>query len=65
MSTPVQAPKPDLYWSGLSGKQYGYWVKPLPFKCDPDQLGNYIFSKVVNNVWIPIYIGQGDHQQTM
>ena len=22
--------------------------------------GNYIYAKVVNNVWVPVYIGQGD-----
>ena len=52
--------EPELYWSGASGKKYGYWSKKLPFSCDPDQDGNYIFCKVVNNVWVPAYIGQGD-----
>jgi len=51
---------PELFWTGASGEKYGYWVKKLPFSCDPEQNGNYIFAKVVNNVWLPVYIGQGD-----
>ncbi len=47
-------------WSGVSGKKYSYISKQLPYDCDPGQNGNYIFTKIVNNVWIPIYIGQGD-----
>lgn len=52
--------EPELYWTGASGTKYGYWVKKLPFSCDQGQNGNYIFSKLVNKVWIPVYIGQGD-----
>lgn len=51
---------PEVYWSGASGARYGYWVMVLPYSCNPGQDGNYIFTKVVNKVWIPIYIGQGD-----
>jgi len=51
---------PELHWTGASGKEYGYWSKELPYSCDPDQDGNYIFTKLVNGVWVPIYIGQGD-----
>ena len=51
---------PELYWSGASGREYGYWSKDLPYSCKPGQNGNYIFTKIVNNEWIPIYIGQGD-----
>ena len=51
---------PELYWTGKSGTKYGYWSKQLPFSCNPGQDGNYIFAKIVNNVWVPIYIGQGD-----
>lgn len=47
-------------WNGASGTQYTYYVKKLPYSCNPNQDGNYIFTKVVNNMWIPIYIGQGD-----
>jgi hypothetical protein len=51
---------PELYWSGASGTKYGFWSKKLPYSCDPGQNGNYIFTKIVNNIWVPIYIGQGD-----
>lgn len=51
---------PELYWTGTSGKRYGYWSKNLPYFCDKGQNGNYIFTKIVNNLWVPIYIGQGD-----
>jgi len=51
---------PDVYWGGASGAQYSYWSHPLPFSCDPRQNGNYIFAKISNNVWVPVYIGQGD-----
>src|SRR6266446_9617742 len=60
MATPQQKVIPTVEWSGGSGSKYKYWVHPLPFSCDPDQLGNYIFSKIVDNVWVPIYIGEGD-----
>lgn len=51
---------PELYWTGASGTKYRYWSKELPYSCKPDQDGNYIFTKIVNDKWIPIYIGQGD-----
>jgi len=47
-------------WPGQSGIQYKYWVHPLPTNFDPNQLGNYIYTKIVNNVWQPIYFGEGD-----
>ena len=47
-------------WIGASGKKYSYWVYPLPASIKSGQDGNYIFTKVVNNTWVPIYIGQGD-----
>jgi len=33
---------------------------PLPYTCNKGQDGNYIFTKTTNNIWVPIYIGQGD-----
>ena len=53
-------PPAEVYWTGASGKKYGYWSKNLPYYCDPGQNGNYIFAKIVNGEWTPIYIGQGD-----
>lgn len=53
------ANEPEVIWTGASGTQYKYWVYPRhPSIKEVD--GNYIYSKVVNNVWIPIYVGQGD-----
>ena len=56
----MASPTSELYWNGASGEKYRYWSKKLPFSCDVGQNGNYIFTKIVNNVWEPIYIGQGD-----
>ncbi len=50
----------EIYWIGASGKKYRYWSKELPYYCDPEQNGNYIFAKIVDGVWTPVYIGQGD-----
>lgn len=47
-------------WIGASGKKYTYYVHRLPMNFDPNQDGNYIFTKVVDNKWVSIYIGQGD-----
>jgi hypothetical protein len=48
-------------WIGGSGTQYTYFIHPLPINFDPDQDGNYIFSKKnENGKWAPIYIGEGD-----
>ena len=49
-------------WAGQSGQKYGYHVYDLRFAFSPKQDGNYIFTKIVNNTWIPIYIGEGDLQ---
>lgn len=42
---------PELYWNGASVTKYGYWSKNLPYSCDPGQNGNYIVTKLVNNVF--------------
>lgn len=47
-------------WPGASGKTYTYHVHDIYFDPDPKQDGNYIFAKVVNNAWQPIYVGEGD-----
>ncbi len=47
-------------WTGASGKRYTYHVYSLPTSFNVNQNGNYIFAKIVNNRWVPIYIGQGD-----
>jgi hypothetical protein len=60
MSTAVQPqPIPSVNWIGASGEKYTYWVFPFPTNFEAGHDGNYIFAKVVNNTWIPIYVGQG------
>ncbi len=54
MTSPV-----PVVWRGSSA-QYTYYIYELPVNLDLGQDGNYIYTKIVNNVWIPIYIGQGD-----
>ena len=44
-------------WTGKSGTTYTYDVYLMP-KTFGDAAGNYIFAKVVNNKWHPIYIGE-------
>jgi hypothetical protein len=52
---------PTQNWTGVSGKQYVYYVYQRHPVIDPDQLGNYIYAKKnQNGAWVPIYIGQGD-----
>ncbi len=45
-------------WTGKSGTQYVYRVFAMTtdFKNTP---GNYIFCKIVDHQWQPVYIGQG------
>lgn len=47
-------------WSGASGKTYTYYVHDINFDPKPDQDGNYIFAKIVDSKWSPVYIGEGD-----
>jgi hypothetical protein len=47
-------------WTGASGKKYTYWVYALPANINAGQDGNYIYTRVDNGRWQPIYIGQGD-----
>lgn len=50
----------SVTWNGASGKGYIYWVYSIPASFNPRQNGNYIYTRIVNNMWIPLYIGQGD-----
>ena len=53
--------KQTCNWLGQSGTSYTYQVWSLPQTFDPNQNGNYIYSKLsADNKWVPIYIGQGD-----
>lgn len=54
------AERSSVTWEGVSGEKYTYGVYSIPFEFDAGQDGNYIYSKVVKKVWVPLYIGQGD-----
>lgn len=47
-------------WIGASATKYTYHIHSLPVTFNPNQDGNYIYAKIVNNQWCPIYIGEGD-----
>jgi hypothetical protein len=49
-----------IEWYGASGKKYKYFIWDLPANFDENQNGNYIYCRLNNNMWVPIYIGQGD-----
>ena len=52
---------PTCEWNGKSGQRYSFHIYILPTSFDPNQPGNYIYTKIdSNNYWVPIYIGQGD-----
>jgi hypothetical protein len=44
----------------MNGSKYKYYIKKLPAKFDANQIGNYVFTKLVKNKWVPISIGEGD-----
>ena len=53
--------RPMCTWIGKSGTEYTYYIWSLPANFDPNQDGNYIFSKENDKgLWVPIYIGEGD-----
>ena len=47
-------------WRGSTGKLYEYTVHQLRYRPDAGLDGNYIFAKMVGEVWHAVYIGQGD-----
>ena len=57
MTTPQEA-----IWPGKSGKKYTYKVFPLSQAWN-DVPGNYIFAKLANGHWSPVYIGECDSLQ--
>jgi hypothetical protein len=55
------AERPTCNWIGASGASYKYFIYELPITFNPNQSGNYVFTKLnAENRWYPIYIGQGD-----
>ena len=52
-----------IMWSGISGKEYKYWIYPIGMSFNP-VVGNYIFAKETKpNTWTPIYVGETDNLQ--
>ena len=47
----------EVTWNGQTSS-YKYRIYPWPFKFFINNPRNYIFCKMVSNVWIPIYIGE-------
>jgi len=54
------ANEPTVEWRGASGKSYMYWIYPRHPSIRAGSIGNYIYAKVVNNFWQPVYVGEGD-----
>ena len=51
-------------WTGASGKKYEYHVWDISTRPNKErEEGNYIFAKVANAYWVPVYIGEGKLQQ--
>ncbi len=52
---------PTCLWGGMNGRQYTFYIFPLLYSFNPDQPGNYIYTRRnEQGLWVPIYIGQGD-----
>jgi hypothetical protein len=50
--------KADIYWTGASGKKYGYWIHAIDTEFRKIA-GNSIFARPAENgEWVPVYIGQ-------
>jgi len=47
-------------WPGASGKTYRYFVYQRHPSINQGQDGNYVYAKLVNNQWVPVYFGEGD-----
>lgn len=52
-------------WVGASGTRYVYMVYQLPKNFLDNQYGNYIYGKIVDDIWIPVYIGHGNLGQVV
>ncbi len=50
--------QPDIYWTGESGRKYGYWIHPIEAQFRKIA-GNIIFARQTETgEWVPLYIGQ-------
>jgi hypothetical protein len=49
-----------VQWPGTQGRTYPFNVYPILTAFAANQLGNYIFAKLIGNAWHAVYIGEGD-----
>lgn len=50
--------RPDIYWTGASGRTYGYWIHPIEVQFRKIA-GNIVFAKQTETgEWVPVSIGQ-------
>ena len=47
-------------WRGGSGKIYTYSLYDIDWNPKGGQDGNYIFAKQIDDVWLAVYVGEGD-----
>jgi hypothetical protein len=51
-----------IEWPGISGRTYAYWILPGLTTSDIQSVpGNYIFVKLANGLWYPLYMGIADN----
>ena len=54
---------PEIYWTGKSGIEYGYWIHPIGTEFRAEA-GNYIYAvQTASGSWRPLYIGQTSNLQ--
>ena len=52
--------EPEIIWEGVSGKKYGYWIRPI-YTSWKEMPGNYIYAMEAgpgSREWVPLYVGQ-------
>ena len=47
-------------WTGASRTPYTYFVYPVSHRFAPNEVGNYIYARLADNAYHPIYIGEGE-----
>jgi hypothetical protein len=47
-------------WIGASGTKYVYHVHPRGTTVTAGQDGNYVYAKIADGKWSPVYFGEGD-----
>ena len=47
---------PDIYWTGESGRKYGYWIYPIESEFRKIAGNTILAKKDEDGEWIPVYI---------